>query len=87
MLEQPEKLRLQKINQTVTKKVFGKQKAKKINPKDQLMPTTVMAYFDAIGQMLMIFPAIFIGLISGISAFFSVGIQSALDTFNGKVKR
>lgn len=79
--------KVKKINAVVSKKIFGKQRSssgKKV--KDDIVPSQIEVYLSCTSKILLIAPALFIGFIAGILAFFQTMLKTALDTFNGRLK-
>jgi hypothetical protein len=73
----------EKIKKVVTKKLYGHQRPKK-SLHDELMPSGITIFLDAIMKVYMIFPAILIGVLSGIGAAFEIGLKKAIETYKGK---
>jgi hypothetical protein len=77
------KLTSEKINATVTRKVFGRQKPQK-SLHDEINTHGITIFLCSFAQAFVIFPAIIVGILWGISAFFEVGSQKALNYFYGR---
>ena len=73
-----------KINEVVTKKVFGKQKTQKKRLRDPLEATGFSILVIAFMGVFMIIPSIVIGIFSGIGAAFEVGLKKTLETYKGR---
>ena len=78
-----ESAKIEKIKHTVTKKLYKHQKSQK-SLHEELMPTSVQLFFELIGKVCMIFPAIVIGILAGIDAMFATAIKKGLEVYRGK---
>ena len=72
-----------KINEVVTKKVFGRQKPRK-GLQNDLDPSSFVILTEAFMGVFMIIPSIVIGIFCGIGAAFEVGLKKTLETYRGK---
>jgi hypothetical protein len=70
------------IKKVVTRKLYKHQKPEK-SMHDHLNPDLLIVVLDAMHGVWMIFPAIIVGIMSGIGAAFEFGIKKALETYRG----
>jgi hypothetical protein len=75
--------KVEAIKKVVTRKLYGHQ-AKKKTLHQQINATGVDVLLEAWHGVWMIFPAIIIGIMSGIGAAFEIGTKKALETYRGK---
>jgi hypothetical protein len=68
---------LEKINKTVTKKLYHKQKPQP-SFSAQMLPSCLSTVVSTFNSMLMIIPAILVGIMAGIGAAFEVGMEKAM---------
>ena len=72
--------KVEKINKSVTKKLYRNQRPEK-SLHEQLFPSCFATLIAAFHGIFMIFPAVLVGLMSGIGAAFEVGMKKALEVY------
>jgi hypothetical protein len=87
----PDSQKTEKINRTVTKKLYGKQKPLPGKPfLEEMMPQyyhAVKVFFRAFGSVLFIAPVIIVGIMEAISAGFLAGMKRIVVSYESHLEK
>ncbi len=79
------KIKLQAaIKKDISKKLYGKQKPQYVSIRNDLIAASLWPIWDALGDVLYIFPALLYGVLECIAAGFERGISTIHDKYQAR---